>query len=138
MAKEAGKNCIVKVGNGATPTEVFNAVQGQRSGSVSFEADSVDVSDKTTDGWGAVIAGTRRATITVGGVAVWGDANGLDRLKEVFLAGENINSQIIVNAAGDGYEGNFSITNFEITGEHDGATEYSFTLQNAGAVTEID
>lgn len=133
MGKESGKKVLVKVGDGADP-EVFTAIAGQKDGRLALAASPVDVSDKTTDGWGSTITGTKNATVTVSGVANWPDTNGINRIQAAFEADEAINCEFVYNTAGDKYSGPMSITQFEVGGANDGATEYSITLQNAGAL----
>lgn len=133
MAKESGKTVLLKVGDGADP-EVFTAVDGQKDTRLSLAASPVDVSDKNTDGWGATITGTKNATVTLSGVAVWPDTKGLKALQDAFQADELINCQLIMNAAGHKWSGPMAVTQLEIGGANDGATEYSITLQNAGAL----
>jgi predicted secreted protein len=46
-----------------------------------------------------------------------------------------VNCELILNDTGNMYAGAFSITQLDIGGANDGATEYSVTLQNAGQPT---
>ncbi|KKJ75446.1 hypothetical protein WH95_18570 [Kiloniella litopenaei] len=134
MAKESGVKVILKVGDGADP-EAFNDLSGQKDTRMSGAANAVDVSDKTTGGWGSTLPGTRNMTVTSSGFAVWPDTNGLQILRAHWEAGTNVNCELILNDSGNKYAGAFSITQLDIGGANDGATEYSVTLQNAGQPT---
>lgn len=134
MSKEAGKKVILKVGDGGG-TEVFTALAGQSDTRLSLQGNPIDVSDKTTNNWGATIAGTLAATVTVSGYPDWPDTAGWDTLRTHFEAGTTVNCQLVVNNDGDYYQGAFSVTGFDVGGAEDGATEYSITLQAAGALT---
>lgn len=135
MAKEGGKKVVLKVGNGATPTEVFAPLQGQKNAEFSGSAASIDVSDKTTNNWGSTLPGTLNAQVTVSGYPVWPDTTGWDALRAAWQAGTPVNCHLVMNAAGDYWSGAFNITGFNVGGANDGATEYSITLANYGALT---
>ena len=135
MSKESGINVLLKVGDGVTPTEVFTELAGQKDTRMSGAGNPIDSSDKTTGGWGTTMSGTRNMTVTASGIAVWPDTTGIERLRTQWEAGATVNCELILNAQGDKYAGAFSITQFDVGGGHDGATEYSFTLQNSGQPT---
>lgn len=134
MAKETGKNVILKVGDGGG-TEVFTALSGQRDTKLSISGQSIDVSDKTTNNWGATLAGTLEASVSVSGFVNWPDTAGWERLRTQAIAGNTVNCRLVVNAAGGYFSGSFSITSFNVNGEKDSGTGYDITLQSAGALT---
>lgn len=137
MGKESGKKVLLKIGDGADP-EVFTSVKGQRDTRLSMQASPTDVSDKTSDGWGATIPGTKQATITVSGVAVWPDTAGWDVLREAFEDEAEINVHLVANTDGDGWKGPVTVTGFDYGGSHDGGQEYSITLQNSGPLVWVE
>ena len=140
MGKESGVKVLLKVGDGATgttPGEVFTTLAGQKDTRMSGSGNPVDTSDKTTGGWGSSISGTRNMTVTATGLAVWPDMAGIDRLRSVWEGGETVNCELILNEAGAKYTGAFAITQFDVGGSNDGATEYSITLQNSGQPTYV-
>ncbi|MFD2206637.1 phage tail tube protein [Kiloniella antarctica] len=134
MAKESGVKVILKVGDAADP-EVFTDLKGQKDTRMSGAGNAIDVSDKTTGGWGSTLAGTRNMTVTASGLVVWPDTTGIDVLRGHWEAGTTVNCELVLNDNGDKYSGAFSITQLDIGGASDGATEYSVTLQNAGQPT---
>lgn len=131
MGKESGVNCVFKVDVGSS---TFTSVAGQNDTQFSGAGNPIDVSDKTTGGWGATIQGTRSVTVTVSGFANWGDT-ALDKLREAWENQEEVTGRVLLNSSGNNYQGSFSVTQFDIGASHDGATEYNVTLQNAGALT---
>ena len=135
MGKESGLKVLFEVGDGATP-EVFNPLKGQKDTRMSAAANAVDVSDKTTGGWGSTISGTRSMTVSVSGLCDWGDTV-LTQIETAFLAGAEIAGRFKLNENGDYYGGQLSITQFDVGGAHDGATEYSMTLSNAGEMEKV-
>ena len=85
---------------------------------MSGSGNPIDVSDKTTGGWGSTISGTRNMTVTAT-VANWPDTTGLDRLRGVWESGGTVNCEPILNDAGDKYDG-ASVTQFDVGGGYDG------------------
>jgi TP901-1 family phage major tail protein len=138
MAKERGKNVLVKVDTGESPT-VFASLSGQRNASVQINGNTIDTSDKTSDGWATSLAGLKNLTITCDGIAVWPDTLGLDRIRQAASANSDddavILARIVLNSGGAYYEALFSISNLQIDGPFDGATSYSFTLNNTNVPT---
>lgn len=134
MAKERGTKVLLKVGDGSSP-ETFTTLGGQRDTRMAGAANPIDVGDKLDADWGSTMGGIKNMTITVSGIADWPDTDGLDAIRQAWVSGEDINCRIVLNAAGENYEGAFQVTQFEIGGSYQGATEYSITLANNGAPT---
>lgn len=144
MAKERGTKVLLYVGDGASP-EVFTKVAGQRTTTLTLNATSIDASDKDNADWGTTLSGMRSGTIAVSGVANWPDTDGLNRLREVYqqpdvdeTTDRRISARAILNRDGDYWEGTWTITTLEIAGGHDGATEYSVTLESDGELTYVE
>lgn len=127
-----GETFVVKLGDGATPTETFTTVGGLRSNGLQINMDPIDVSDKTNQGWSSSMAGLRKMTINGSGI-MKADAI-LDALRGHARNRTAANYQI-VNENNDIWQGSFYITSWEESGEINGEHSYSFTLENDGAVT---
>ena len=137
MAKESGVNIKLQVSAEDSP-ETWVDVAGQRDTQMQGSASVVDIADKSSGGWGASLAGPRSVSVTCAGVANWPDTNGLELLRSRWdpgaSVGASVRCKLVLNAAGAAYVGDFHITEFSATGTHDGSTNYSVTLQNAGAL----
>lgn len=136
--KERGKNVLLKVDTGVSPT-VFAALAGQKTCTLSINGSEIDTSDKTTDGWATSLAGLNKMTVDVSGVAVWPDSSGLELIRAAASADADadkiIAARAVLNAAGAYYQANWVITNFSIEGPFDGVTSYSFTMSITEAPT---
>ena len=132
MAKEKGVNVLLQVSEDDSP-ETFVSVAGQRDTRMQGAGNPIDTSDKTTEGWGTSLAGTRQITVTATGVANWPDTTGLDLIRSRWASGATIRAKIILNNSGAAYVFDAAITQLDIGGAFDGATEYSLTLQNSDA-----
>ena len=135
MANEPGTKVLLKVGDGGTPTELFNSLAGQQDTEMSGEATTDDITDKDNAGWGGTLNVLRNMTVTASGKAKWPDTTGLDALRTAWEAGSDVNCEVVLNAAGSKYSGAFQVSSFNVSGSHAGATSYSVTLQNNGTVT---
>ena len=76
----------------------------------------------------------RRGTVNCSGKADWPDLTGLDAIRAAWEGGTDIEGKLLVNVAGGNYTGFFQVTQFNVSGTHTNATEYSFTLANNNAL----
>jgi TP901-1 family phage major tail protein len=134
MAKEKGTKVLLKIAPDGSPS-VFTALQGQRTGTFAGSADPIDVSDKTQDGWKSYLSGLKDGTVSVTGIAQWGATPDiLEAIRAAWIGDSTIEARLVLNNAGAYFHGNFYITQFEISGNHDGATEYSLQFSPDGAL----
>lgn len=135
MADEKGLNCLLKVGDGASP-EVFTTLEGQTDTSFDGSTNVADTTAKDNNGWQTGLATTRSGVVNATGNLRTTRAQ-LDALEAAWVNGTTINCQVIFDAAGKGYEGEFYVTAFNITGPVNGVTTYSITLTPAAALTAV-
>ena len=133
MAKESGINVLLQVSTGS-PT-AFVTVAGQQSTEFVGDTETDDITDKGQSGWGSTLNVLRRGTINASGKADWPDTTGIDVIRTAWEGGTDVEAKAILNAAGAHYRGSWQVTSFNISGAQNNATEYSFTLQNNGALT---
>lgn len=128
MAKGAGRNMLLKRGT--------DVVAGVRMLSLKFDATPIDVTDQDSNGiitYLAVEAASKQLTIEVSGLA---DSNVL-RAAIIAPNGDMLLTDVSFTdpsrvAASDILTGNFYLTNYTTTGNHDGAVEFSATLMSSG------
>lgn len=113
-------------------TPNYAVIGGLRSNGMSLSMEPIDVSDKTSGGWSDTLAGLRSMEVTASGIMEEGDTAliavrtaGLNRTKSWFK---------IINEFGDEFEGQFFITSWSESGEHNGEHSYDISLNNSGAV----
>ncbi len=138
MAKDLGRTLLLKIGDGATPTEVFTTLAGITSKGIDFEADTIDVTtpDSTAPGGRMdqeLLCGTQRMRVSGSGVAE-NEATYTRLMTVLRSATRKCNFQIV--DPGDGtYEGAFFVTG-SITGEDiSGGKTFNITLLSSGAYT---
>jgi TP901-1 family phage major tail protein len=133
VAFSKGSDFIVKVGNGAG-TEVFAALAGQVSASVSSSADRIDTSNKADGAYGSSIAGKLNISVSVSGITDWDD-DALQRVESQYTARAPINLEITQSTGARKEAGSFSILSFELSGDDNDVQKYSISFQSIGALT---
>ena len=111
-------------------------VAGQRGASLSMSADDIDITDKTTEGYKAFLAGLKEWSISCDGLVCVGD-QGYDALVEAFLAADEVQVQLKNEAGTFGYEGTVSIASMDFDAQYDDALTYSCELKGASALKKI-
>jgi TP901-1 family phage major tail protein len=107
---------------------------GIRTKTYSVTNDYVDVTNDDDDGWRTLLAdpGLRSVEVTVGGITV--DQILLNEIMKANITGEPLDIEL-PTATGAQLSGTFVVSNYEGSGEHDGAYEFSATFMSAGVVT---
>lgn len=109
---------------------------GVRTRGFSISNDYVDVTTDDDSGWRTLLAdpGLRSVEVTVGGIT--SDEVLLADIMAASVAATAVSVTLPTSLATPGtVAGNFLISSFEETGEHDGAVEFSATFMSAAAVT---
>jgi predicted secreted protein len=128
MAARSGRSLLIKQGTLLSNT----TLAGFKTNTVSFSAEGVDITDKLDNGYRtfADFAGTLSFEITGDGVAK--DAT----LRDIYLAGGTgfLITDILLDWDGSElWTCNLWFSSYEETGAHDGAVDFSATLQSSGA-----
>lgn len=142
MAKVAGVDVLLKVKTG---TSTFTALGGQKSASLKRSANTIDTTDKNSNGWAESMAGVKSWSIDCDAFVVLGDLS-LEALFTAFEARAAIDVTIRVGGTADingyTYSGSAVITDFPEDYPQDDAVSISLSLQGAsplvrtkGAVT---
>ena len=134
MAKEAGTKVLLQISDGGAPP-TFTTLKGQQSTEFVGATETDDITDKSQSGWGSTLNVLRNGTVNVQGKADWPDTTGIDAIRTAWEAGTDVDCKLVLNNAGANYTGAFQVTQFNVSGAQNNATEYDFTLQNNGALT---
>ena len=131
MTAQKGKDLLVKIADGTG----FTTVAGLRTRRLSFNAETVDVTDaESANRWRELLdgAGVKRASVS--GQGLFKDASTDALMRQTFFDGTVVNYQIVIPAFGT-MQGSFQITTLEFAGEHNGEVTYTMTLELAGELT---
>ena len=114
-----------------------NVVLGaQKNCSLSLESDTIDVSNKNSDGWSDFIAGTKSWTISCDGQFLTDDP-GQDALMNAFINATFVD--VVMKdrdeAGTISYTGKAMITSVELEASYDDVFAYTVEFQGKGALT---
>ena len=133
MAAQKGSDILIKVDS--TGAGVFITIGGMRSKSISFNAETVDVSDSdSVNKWRELLEGAGLKSATITGSGVFKDSAGEEDVRGYFFTGAIEEYQFIVPDFGT-VEGLFQVTSLDYAGEHNGETTFSMTFESAGELT---
>lgn len=128
-----GDEFLLYVGNGAPSGEVFTRVAGVRPTSMKINGKTVDVSNKDTGGFQALLTGGGIKSVAIDLGGVYYAAGTQLSLRALALTGEIRNMQLrdghtIMQCA-------MQVTDYEQQGGFEGEQNWSASLQSAAAPT---
>lgn len=133
MTAQRGKDLLVKISDGGDP-ESFTTVAGLRATTLSFNAQTVDVTNAdSASEWRELLAGAGVKTASISGSGVFKDAASDEALRSAFFAQSLPNFQIVIPDFGT-VTGTFKVTGLNYDGPYDGEVKVSLTLASAGAL----
>ena len=132
MAAQKGKDLLIKLD--MTGSGDFETVAGLRASRITFNAETVDVTNLGSAGrWRELLSGAGVRSAALSGSGVFRDEATDERARALFFAGEIPNFQVIIPDFGI-VSGPFQITSIEYSGQHDGEAVYEIALASAGAL----
>ncbi len=133
MAVQNGRDLLIKIdmnGDGD-----FDTVAGLRATRLSFNAESVDVTNLDSQGgWRELLGGAGIRSAAVSGAGVFRDASSDARIRQVFFDGVTPDFQVVLPDFGI-IQGAFQITSIDYAGTYDGEATYDIALASAGPLT---
>ena len=116
------------------------AIGGQQNCSLSLEADTIDISNKNSDGWADFIAGARSWTVSCDGQFITDDA-GQKALMAAFVDGENVKVRMKTKDEAENavfFGGEAAITSIELEAAYDDVCTLSLELQGKGKLAQSE
>ncbi len=133
MAAQKGKDLLLKLDTNGTGT--FVTVAGLRSRSISFNAETVDVTHaESVDEWRELLSGAGVKSARIAGAGIFKDAASDATIRAYVFDGTIREWQVVIPNFGT-VEGLFQISSLELSGRHDGEVAFEMTLDSAGALT---
>jgi TP901-1 family phage major tail protein len=131
MVAQKGKDLLLKVEDGAG----FVTVAGLRSKRLSFNAQTVDVTDAESVGrWRELLGGAGVQRAALSGAGLFKDQASDALVRSAFFAGDILAWQVVIPDFGT-VSGPFQVTALEYAGSHDGELTFEIALESAGALT---
>ncbi len=132
MSAQSGRDMLLKLDE--TGAGSFVTVGGIRTRQISFNAQSVDVTDSLSSGrWRELLNGGGLKTASINGGGVFKDASSDAKIRELFFAGEIRAWQLILPDFG-ALEGSFQITALEFSAEQVSEVSFEIALESAGEI----
>ncbi|MCM2291903.1 phage major tail protein, TP901-1 family [Allorhizobium sp. BGMRC 0089] len=131
MTVQRGKDLLLKIESGSD----YVTVAGLRSRKLSFNAETVDVTDAESSGrWRELLseAGTLKASLS--GSGLFKDQSSDELVRAAFFAGSLISFQVVIPDFGT-MTGLFQVTALDYSGDHDGELKFDISLESAGEIT---
>ena len=131
MVAQKGKDLLLKVEDGAG----FVTVAGLRSKRLSFNAQTVDVTDAESVGrWRELLGGASVQRAALSGAGLFKDQASDALVRGAFFAGDILAWQVVIPDFGT-VSGPFQVTALEYAGSHDGELTFEIALESAGALS---
>lgn len=133
MANQAGRSMAISVESAVADT--YNAFGGVTSRSIRMNGQTIDVTDSdSTDLFQELLDGGGVKSVEISFSGHSKDDAAVMRSKVIYLTGA-LNDWRAVIPSFVQIDGIFQITSFEFSGNHDGAVDYSITIQSSGKPT---
>jgi TP901-1 family phage major tail protein len=137
MAKQLGRSFLLKVGDGAA-SEVFTALAGINSKSITINNSSIDVTTPDASSPGGVLFAQSLnglKSMSVSGDGIFLDETAEARLNTVAMQADPVaNLEMVVPDFGT-FAGEFRVASLEFGGETEGGVTFSVSLESNGTVT---
>ena len=143
MAAQKGLDMLLKIN---TSGSTYATVGGLRSTSITLNDESVDITNKDSQGSRTMLAGGGVSSVSISASGVFTDASTEETVRAAFFAQQNTsdgssaqtpafkNFQFLIPDFGT-LTGQFQITSLEYAGEFNGEVTYSFTFESSGAIS---
>lgn len=134
MVAQKGSLLLLKVGDGATPTENFTTVGGLRTTGFTHNNQTIDTTNKDSGAWRQLLDGAGMRSITISGTGVFTNVASEETVRG-FAMNNQIKNYRLTFGNGDSMTGAFQITSYQRAGTYNGEETYSISLASAGAIS---
>ena len=121
---------------GVTVNDEMKILGGQRSATLNRSADTIDVTNKESEGWQENLAGLKNWGIDTDGLVVE-NSEAYDYLEECFMESKEVDAYL-TTPMGKKYTGKAIITDFPLEAPYDDAATYSVTFTGSGKLEKND
>lgn len=132
MTAQNGKDLLIKID--MTGDGQFETVAGLRATRISFNSETVDVTNlDSAGGWRELLAGAGVRTAAISGSGIFKDENTDERVRAIFFDGIIPDFQVLIPDFGT-VEGAFQVTAIDYAGTYNGEATYELSMASAGAL----
>ncbi|MEM8979396.1 MAG: phage major tail protein, TP901-1 family [Pseudomonadota bacterium] len=135
MAAQNGKDLLIKLD--MTGSGSFTTLAGLRAQRISFNAESVDITNlESQGGWRELLGGAGVKSASISGSGVFKDEATDERARQIFFDSQTPLFQVIIPDFGT-IEGPFLISSIDYAGSYNGEATYELALSSAGALSFV-
>ena len=131
MAAQKGKLVLLKADLAGGSPQSYTTIAGLKTTTWTVNGEDVDVTTKDDDGWQQRLSGAGVRSISISANGIFQDSAVEETVRQ-WAFDQTINWFLITFENGDTLECQFQISNYERTGDHDGAENYSLSLNSHG------
>lgn len=128
---------LLKMGDGASPVEVFTTLAGLRTTRFMVNRQPVTVQDVTGQGWREVLPQVGAASVRLQGVGTFVNGEAEKRLRAKAMSGEMVRYELCFGN-GDVIRAEFVVGGYESSGRTGELEGFSVTLESAGLVEFVE
>lgn len=133
MAKFTGQDFRIKI-RVSTGPDVYTAIAGFRSDSMTLNNEAIDVTDKDGTLWKELLEGAGVQSMSLKGSGIVSDAAIFKTTLMGAAVGKTFVNLKLESGLGDTFIGNFLITSLERGGEYNKEETFSCSFDSAGAI----
>jgi len=131
MVAQKGKDLLLKIANGGA----YETVAGLRSKKLSFNAETVDITDAESAGrWRELLGGAGVQRAALSGSGLFKDLASDALIRSAFFNGSILSYQVVIPDFGT-VSGAFQVTALDYGGEYNGEVTFDIALESAGVIT---
>ena len=131
MGAQRGRDFLLKVLNGSA----YETVAGLRSRKLSFNAQTIDITDGESAGrWRELLGGAGVQRASLSGAGLFKDATSDALIRQAFFAADLLTLQITIPEFGV-ISGPFQISALDYSGDYNAELKFEIALESAGALT---
>ncbi len=131
MGAQRGRDFLLKVLNGSA----YETVAGLRSRKLSFNAQTVDITDGESAGrWRELLGGAGVQRASLSGAGLFKDASSDSLIRQAFFAAQILTFQITIPDFGV-ISGPFQMTALDYSGDYNAELKFEIALESAGALS---
>ena len=134
MTAQNGALVLIKVGNGALPTETFTTIGGLRTSRLTINNHILESTNRESGAWKQLLGGAGVNSMTLEGAGLFTNSAAEETLRGYAFAG-TANNYKFYFANGNNITGAFLITTYERHGNHDAEEGFSVALESAGPIS---
>lgn len=134
---QLGKNVRFYVGDGASGTENYLPIGGEKEIQVTVQADDIDTTSKDSGSFKTSLSGQMKVTLKVSGNVFLPDA-GYTRVAEQAATSGNMTDFKVMRGSIVLIMGTCALMNHSVTGSENGAESYSFDAALTAAPTTFN